>query len=73
MKFDECNHPNKIFDFAFGEETYYYCSDCSYELLYTKDELEKAWYSELGPLKKIATARKGVLHFLMKLDERKIM
>ena len=73
VKFEKCNHQNKTLDFTLGEEIYYYCSDCSHELLYLHNKLEKAWYSELGPLRKIATARKGVLHFLMKLNERKIM
>ncbi len=71
--FDECLHENKEFDFNLGEETYYYCSECLYELLYINTILEKAWKSELGLIRKVATARKGVFHFLMKLEERKIM
>ncbi|NHI93195.1 MAG: hypothetical protein EAX96_11890 [Candidatus Lokiarchaeota archaeon] len=70
---NECKHQNKILDFNFGEDIYYYCPDCFYELLYTKEKIEKAWKSELGPLKKIATARKGIFHYLMKLEERKIV
>ncbi|MHA1894991.1 MAG: hypothetical protein ACTSX4_10850 [Candidatus Helarchaeota archaeon] len=70
---NECNHEQKKFDFNLGQEQYFFCPDCSHELLYVRENLEKAWKSELGLLRKISTARKGVFHFLMKLEERKIV
>ena len=73
LEFKKCSHEKKEFDFSLGEEQYYYCQDCQHELLFVNKKLEKAWKSELGPIRKVATARKGVFHFLMKLQERKII